>query len=476
MELLFEARTNLSGFSGHLNFVQRKPQVHPEPVLAPDTFVDGAGVTIYGSVLRDGGVLRMWYHAIPADWDYQTDMSSIAYAESTDGITWSKPVLGIVNHGLAPNNLTNLGLHSATVFIDPDAPPSHRYRATGCGYKALFLSHPEITSMGYYTAHSPDGLHWMLDTTAPRWHSADVITSIWHPGRNSGLTAMKFSPRWMRMGRRSIHTATLREGVYSDAVSALYPDEFDDMCAITRGFHTCDYYGIGMQAAGQATVGFLWKYWHELPYTGSSASSFALYGTSDIALVYQPEPGGRWLHMPGRPVFIDHTELSFARNGWINSASGVVEVGDEHRLYFSGQPTSHGFGWTPEWKATPKWVEHIKTHGGSGITFASWPKWQLFGFESDPEGEFTIDLGTLDVPSALYLNYEIIKPDGCVTAEVRAGETTRGFTDCTPLTQGSIGERVVWTTGATLPTGPVAVTLRLENARVYAYEVRAVTA
>ncbi len=76
-----------------------------------------------------------------------------------------------------------------------------------------------------------------------------------------------------------------------------------------------------------------------------------------MTLVYQPEPGGRWFHMPGRPIFVDHTEVPWARNGWINSASNVVEVGDEHRLYFSGTPTSHGFGWTPEWKATPRWVE-----------------------------------------------------------------------------------------------------------------------
>ena len=159
MELFFEARANLDSFSGHLNFVHRPPRLHPEPVLRPDTFSDGAGVTIYGSVLRDGGRLRMWYHAIPQDWDYQRDMSSIAYAESEDGITWTKPALRILEHGPGPNNLTNLGLHSATVFIDPASPPSHRYRATGCGYKGLFLCHPQIEQMGYYTMHSADGLH-----------------------------------------------------------------------------------------------------------------------------------------------------------------------------------------------------------------------------------------------------------------------------------------------------------------------------
>jgi hypothetical protein len=73
MELLFESRENLAGFDRHLNFVQRRPQMHGEPVLRPDTFVDGAGVYDDGSVLPDGGKLRMWYGAVSRDRDYQND-------------------------------------------------------------------------------------------------------------------------------------------------------------------------------------------------------------------------------------------------------------------------------------------------------------------------------------------------------------------------------------------------------------------
>jgi hypothetical protein len=474
MELLFESRINVDSYSGHLNFIQRAPKLHPEMVLKPDSFADGAGVSIYGSVLNDGGKLRMWYHGIPTDWDYQRDMSSICYAESDDGINWTKPALGILEHGPGVNNLTNLGLHSATVFIDPNSPPSHRYRATGCGYPNLFLCHPDIVEMGYYTAHSADGLHWELDSLKPRWYSADVITSIWHPGRNCGITALKYSPRWLRMGRRSIHTAEMQNGVYSDSVTALYADEYDDICAAARGFHSCDYYGMGMMAAGQGTVGFLWNYWHEMPYTGSPASHFALYGTSDVTLVYQPDRGGRWFHMPGRQNFIDHTQIPLARNGWINTASNVVEVGDEHRLYFSGSSTSHGFAWTPDWKATPKWDEWKKRHKTSGIGFVSWPKWQLFGFESDPEGQFRIHLGEITEPSEFILNYEIIKPEGCVLLEVHTegGEKIHTFEDNSPMTTGSIGEKAIWKTGTIIPpTTSASVFIRMENARVYAYDV-----
>jgi len=475
MELLFESRTNLSGFSGHLNFVQYKPRIHQEPVLQPDTFIDGAGVSIYGSVLSDAGRLRMWYCAVPKDWDYQHDMSSIAYAESDDGIRWTKPALGVLPHGPGPNNLTDLGLHSATVFIDPQSPPSHRYRATGCGYRGLFLCRPEITESGYYTAHSADGLRWTLDSATPRWQSADVITSVYHPGRRGGVTAMKFTQRCMRMHRRSIHTAEFCNGVYSEPVSALYADEFDDIRAATRGFHSCDYYGMGMLPAGKGTVGFLWNYWHELPYTGSPTCPFALYGTSDITLVYQPAPGDRWFHIPGRPIFVDHTDVPWAHNGWINSASNVVEVGDEHRLYLSGSTTSHGFSWTPDWKSTPKWVEWLKRHQTSAITFARWPKWRLFGFESDPEGSFAINLGRVERPSELHINYEIIKPEGSVRAEVQTdgGAKAHSFEDCQPMTGDSVSARAAWRTGTLIPATPSAVvSLKLDNARVYAYELK----
>lgn len=472
MELLFESRTNLD-VDGQLHFFQQCPEIHPEFVVKPDTFADGLGVTIYGSVLRDGGRYRMWYHAIPADWDMHRDMSSIAYAESDDGLVWRKPVLNLVRHGPGGNNLTNLGLHSATVFIDPDAPPERRYRATGCGYKDLFLAHPAIAeeSRGYYTAYSADGLDWNLDSPAPRWRSADVITSVYHPGRRGALTAMKFTPRWMRMRRRSIHTAAYAGGTWSDPVAALYADEFDDACAATRGFHSCDYYGMGMLPAGQATVGFLWKYWHALPYT--PGSQVALFGSSDIALVYQPEAGARWFHVPGRPVFIDRTRLPWP-SGWINSAAGVMESGDEHRLYFSSNAMPHCFGRTEHWKTEPQWAEYRRRHGSSGISFARWPKWRLFGFEANPEGALSVNLGPIRQPVRIALNYAVARPEGFITAELACeGHAPRTLAE--PLTGDSTGAVLHWSGGDVVPpSGEATLRLKLTCARVYAYDLQPV--
>lgn len=213
------------------------------------------------------------------------------------------------------------------------------------------------------------------------------------------------------------------------------------------------------------------------PDTFADGAGVSIYGASDITLVYQPDAGGRWLHMPGRPIFIDRTAIPWARIAWINSASNVVEVGDEHRLFFSGTSASHCFGRTPDWKSIPRWLEYMKQRTQSGITFARWPKWQLFGFEADPEGAFAIQLGALDKPSEVFLSYEVIRPEGCIRAEVGVHSDAQvkphTFKDSLPLARGSTNERITWKTGTVIQPTPAAwLFLRLENVRVYAYEVR----
>jgi len=119
----------------------------------------------------------------------------------------------------------------------------------------------------------------------------------------------------------------------------------------------------------------------------------------------------------------------------------------------------------------------MKKYKRSANGFVSWPKWQLFGFESDPEGSFSIHLGKIDKPCELFVNYEPIKPEGQVTAElhVHPGTKVHTFEDSVPMTRGSTGEKATWKTGTVIPPSPSAtVFLRLENARVYAYELRPV--
>lgn len=128
----------------NLKLEMRSPQKHPKnPVIArgPDGAVDDWAVQFYGSIIRhpQTGKLRAWYCAVSkAERDDKSVPGSgkwrVAYAESDDGIAWTKPNLGLVElHGSTDNNLCridpHLGILNLKVLDEPDDPnPEHRYK------------------------------------------------------------------------------------------------------------------------------------------------------------------------------------------------------------------------------------------------------------------------------------------------------------------------------------------------------------
>ncbi|MBM4075218.1 MAG: hypothetical protein FJ267_06200, partial [Planctomycetes bacterium] len=118
------------------------------------------------SVLHDGGKYRMWYECYDVEGWPTADDTSFCYAESTDGIHWNKPKLGLHSyHGSKDNNIIfrQIGVdkyrsrvHGSCVFLDPSAPPEARYK---CVSQGVFQG---IGDRPYYVAGmtSPDGLHW----------------------------------------------------------------------------------------------------------------------------------------------------------------------------------------------------------------------------------------------------------------------------------------------------------------------------
>jgi hypothetical protein len=88
------------GFSRVLGRAER---FRNEPVLAADRPWEGMGV-IRPTVMRDdGGLFRMWYQTYnrqfvdPYRW-------MVCYAESSDGVHWHRPDLGLVEHEVPKHN------------------------------------------------------------------------------------------------------------------------------------------------------------------------------------------------------------------------------------------------------------------------------------------------------------------------------------------------------------------------------------
>ena len=483
MELLFETRLAITDVRGKLYFVQEQPQTVPDPVMTPEGVCEGNRIAVH-TVLRDGGRLRMWYRPFPqAD---KIDLNCVvAHAESDDGIHWRRTPLGLLDTSPHPNNYTDFGLASCSVFIDPTSSPSRRYRGVGYRRPGDKGANPQGTKGCIYTAHSSDGLHWDLDSSEPRWLTGDVVNSAYHPGRGHGLCGMKYSRRMNGITRRAIWTADLHGDAWSDPSCALVPDAFDDVAAIARGYNSSDHYGMGFLPAGRGTVGFVWNFRHKLP-LGNKPEHYALYGDCDVSLAYQECAGDRWLHVPSRQSFMNCGSQPW-NAGWIRTASAPVEVGDEHWLYFAADAHDHAWHMDADWQPIEKWTRVRQENGFySVVGLAKWPKWRLFGYHADPEGSVDIEMGEILEPSELLLNYKAAC-EGNVRVQVFARE---GRGDCqdipgrsdpadsVPLTGDSVGEVVAWKSGTVIHPVPgrrIVARLTLGNATAYAWDLRPVS-
>jgi len=193
---------------------------HPEPreiVLVHDAPWEGSG-SGYHSVFKDGNLYRMYYKAWHLDVQppgkVRTDAHPLfcCYAESDDGIHWSKPELGLHEFkGSKKNNIVMVPGKAGSAVADPghpavfkdenpDAPADARYKAI------IRSSKPR----GLLAFKSPDGLHWTPMSDGP------VITegafdsqnlAFWDPVRK------EYRAYWriFTAGVRAIRTATSKD-------------------------------------------------------------------------------------------------------------------------------------------------------------------------------------------------------------------------------------------------------------------------
>ncbi len=164
--------------------LQLHQPVRKEVVLIRDRPWEGSG-SDFERLIRDGGVIRLYYMA-----NESTDVTgaklattpySACLAESTDGVHWTRPDLGLFeSHGSKHNNIVWMApkLDNVTPFKDsnPDCPPDERYKATTAGGgRALFA------------LKSADGIHWsrLVDTPIITHGTFDTQnTAFWDPLRH----------------------------------------------------------------------------------------------------------------------------------------------------------------------------------------------------------------------------------------------------------------------------------------------------
>ncbi len=141
--------------------------VRRECVFLNDAPWEGNG-WIYYTVLQDEDIFRMYYITVT---QYNEDKSEHkhqfcrnCYAESKDGIHWTKPNLGICNiNGSTENNVIfeTKNFTALHVFIDknPECPKEERYKALYNDYRKDSEG-KDIEPAGLYCLVSADGIHF----------------------------------------------------------------------------------------------------------------------------------------------------------------------------------------------------------------------------------------------------------------------------------------------------------------------------
>ena len=121
----------------------------------------------YVTVIHDGPKFRMYYRGLPLDGQDGSTNEVTCYAESPDGIAWTKPALGLFEvAGTRSNNVVLAGnapfSHNFSPFLDtrPGVPAGERWKAVA-----------GTSSTGLHAFASDDGIRWR------RWRDKPLLTN-----------------------------------------------------------------------------------------------------------------------------------------------------------------------------------------------------------------------------------------------------------------------------------------------------------
>ena len=356
--LLLAIDDHLLPFRRDLCYYLSKPTVRPEPVLAPSdddpNAPDHQVAHFYGTVLYDGGKYRMWYYA-----KSEVRQDGVAcYAESDDGIEWTKPSLGQVEFkGSRDHNMLALAgeeLYGISVIKDEDDPDTQRrYRMVyehrpACGGILDRYDRPRLTLR---TATSPDGIAWTSGDDFPIDDHCEHGSFYKHGGlyiaHGHGTSYGEGGGRQGRQGLVWV-SADFDDWLQGFANAFLLPEPADR----SRRGYTFEYdqvhLGVGPVGLGNVCVGVA-TMWHEKGWGegGIGARSgggpgrdtscdFALVVSNDGIHFREPVRGHVFLSSEESPVSaVGSTQFGdpISYPTILCQGNGIVNVGEETRLY-----------------------------------------------------------------------------------------------------------------------------------------------
>jgi hypothetical protein len=411
---------------GHIAYRDVQRHYHPfhkhpsNPILRADKPWEGKAIYLYGSVLPG---FRMWYSSYNKDWGYK----QVLYAESQDGLNWTKPDLDGAGRNMLFNgqnaNLVSV-MHTP---LDADKP-----------FK--LMAYQEGAFQGYWSVH---GTQTQAYPGNPLFDNGnDVAQFYWDPNTNRyGGTVKEIAPvrGLQRRVIRLVNSINFTD--WTVLPERLAPDLLDDQ--LSAGLHA-HFYGLPVFPMGEQYLGLLWVM--------RARDLAGLHGPINIQLVSSHD-GVTWIREEGlRLPILDVGAPGTWDDGQVYTAIQPIKVGEELWLYYSGCDLEHGaslLATTCSIGLATAPYNRLASLTGSGVV--------LTDYMFPPH-------------SQLRLNYD--GRQGSIRVELsRFGETIPGYEaeNCLPLSGESLDQIVAWNKHTGLPDGPFQIKLYLENSALYAF-------
>ena len=303
------------------------------PVLKPG----GSDSKNYAFPFSDG----VWFD--PADktfkaWYYGGYGNMVSYATSVDGITWTKPAVGIP--GLPVNMVLQIGgqRDSSTTWMDLNDVPAKKFKAFPVDVRSLTIA--------YYT--SPDGKHWVKQPNVIKTFS-DRDTVFYNSFRKVWVNSTRAKITLPTTPSRAAYLARAR--FYSESADLLTWTPLD----ITNGYWTGpddrmpgyysasptppELYTLDATPYESVMVGlFSWYYpWnnHLGPDIVEIGSGFSRDGFNWVRPSHGAGPNNALIPASNDPA-------TWNTGNTQSAGGGFLVVGDKLYFYFSGRNAYHG--------------------------------------------------------------------------------------------------------------------------------------
>lgn len=444
-----------------------QPAQRVGPILKFERPWEGMGVNI-ATLIHHDGRYRGWGGCQAKDGKKYT-----CYFESSDGLTWQRPNLGLVEfEGSKDNNL--LADNPGTVFIDPAGPPEERYKAVQTGElddakaKEFLKRRPDAYEHRAWRADvgktfcvqgavSADGLTWKVlpdplaiehcDTQVVAYYDERlrkyvIYTRNWMVGPRSTRAPDDRGLSWLNVGRRSIGR-TESDDFRSFPLSHIILEPGPGLLPSDTLYTNCR---TAIPGAPDHHLMFP-TVWH----TSDDSCSVVVASSHD---------GRVWHYLPGGPVL---TTGAFGQwdGGCVFASPNLVSLPNgDFALPYTGYIFPHKY---------PRGRWAFQTG------YALWPKGRLVALEAAVRGEFAT-VGIMPPGRKLRIN-ALTKRAGSILVEVvgQDGQPVEGrtFADATPIIGDQFRTPVAWKDQDDLGHKDgefISLRFRMEKAQIFGLE------